>query len=255
MITCVGLFDHSNGFDADRLLAELPELERGRYRTLLRPRQAAQYLASRWLLRTHLARELGVKPIAVPLQDNAAGPPMLPGTDLHLSLSHSGALCLCIASSWTRVGCDVERCRPRRQMQRIAAQFFHLKEAAHLSALDEARATADFYRLWTLKEAGRKALGQGIGGGLRAPAFTLRPTFQCLQSTDRSPWTFAVGAYGHPGDRYSLALALNALQQPDLFLIHRYTPGHSPVKAPLSIDWNIATTSGEATRSCSTARY
>ncbi len=241
MIANVGLFDHSNGFDAGRLLAEVPQAERERYRALARPRQAARYLASRWLLRTHLASELGVGPIDVPLQHAAGGPPTLQGMRYYLSLSHSDALCLCIASTRVRVGCDAERHRPRRRMHEIATRFFHPREAACLNTLDKERATVDFYRLWTLKEAGRKARGHGIGGDLPAPAFTPPPAFRCLQPIDGSPSTYAVGTYGPPSEQYSLALALNAPHHPDLFTAYRYAPGpESASKHLLAIDWHVA---------------
>lgn len=237
-----GLFDIATAFDEQRLLADVSTAECERYRGLQRrPRRARQYLASRWLLRAHLAPQLGLQPVDVPLRDNPNGPPLLPDSRFRLGLSHSGALCLCISSMQARVGCDVESHRSRRRPHAIATQFFHPAEAAHLNSANEERARRDFYRLWTLKEAAQKALGRGLAGGLRAPAFTLKPALCCFAPPSREPWTFASCTLGDTGERYSAALAIAGVAPPAGFAVYAYTATTSgPVSRRSRMRWDIA---------------
>lgn len=238
-VATVGLFDASSGFDADRLLAGVTASERERYRSHNRPARAQQYLASRWLLRAHLGAELGLEAADIPLNTTADSPPALPGTRYRLGLSHSGTLCLCIASSRARVGCDAERHRPRRHLQAIAAQYFHPDEAAHLQATGNERLLRDFYRLWTLKEAAQKALGRGIAGGLRAPAFALEPTLRCLAAPTNEPWTLAASELGG----YSIAAAIAGAAPPAAFEVTAYAAtAEGTIKRRRRIHWDIAAT-------------
>ncbi|MDN5937854.1 MAG: 4'-phosphopantetheinyl transferase superfamily protein [Salinisphaera sp.] len=238
----VGLFQISRATDPRWLLQDVTAAERARYHALrARPRRARQYLASRWLVRAHLAREFGQQPGDVLLVHHANGPPTLPHTGYRLGLSHSGALCLCIASPCARVGCDVERQRPRRRLQELAAQYFHPAEAAHLRRVDGAPARRDFYRLWTLKEAAQKALGRGLDGGLRAPAFVLQPAMRCVDAPSAQPWTFASHRLTHAGEHYALALAIAGAPPPASFTVHDYAARASgAVSAHRQMTWQIA---------------
>lgn len=229
--------------DPQRLLAGVTQRERERYRALQRrPRRALQYLASRWLLRAHVAGGLGLQPTDVPLRTPAGGPPTLPDSGCRIGLSHSGDMCLCITSSHGRVGCDVEHRRPDRPIHDIAARFFHPAEATHLAGVSQDRAQDDFHRLWTLKEAAQKALGQGMAGGLRAPAFLLQPALHCLTAPTEAPWTFACCRFDDSAGRYMLALAMADTAEPMPFSVNDYTAiVTGPARRPAGLQWQIAT--------------
>lgn len=217
-----GLFDACNDAAPDCLLADISAHEKARYRALSRhPERARQYLGSRWLLRAHLGFELGLAPVDVPIQHHDDGPPTLAGHACRLSLSHSGAHCLCLSSNHALpVGCDIEHNRPNRRVQAIARQYFHPLEAQQLAVLDDAHAHQAFLRLWTLKEATQKARGVGLVGGLRSPAFELRPTLRCIDApAARHHWTFVV----HATAQYSLALAVAAPDAPVPLRLFHYT--------------------------------
>lgn len=209
----VGLFEIGPDSDTDLLLAGVTADEGEHYRCLLhRPQRARQYLASRWLLRAHLARATGLQPTDIAIRYPADAPPVIarpshkPG--LQLSLSHSGNLCLCASTTAARIGCDAEWHRPRPRLRAIAEQYFHPAEAAYLNRLDDNRARAEFYRLWTLKEATQKALGLGLAGGLRVPAFAQHPQLRCIEQPPGQNSTFATHTLNRPSGRYSLALAV-----------------------------------------------
>jgi 4'-phosphopantetheinyl transferase len=193
-------------------MASLAPDERRRAERIRNPRRRRQFVCGRWLLRIHAARLLDRDPGSLTIRTNADSPPVLAGTAMRVGLSHSGDVCLCISSPDAAVGCDVEWQRPRPRLTGIAAHYFHEKES---TALANGDAQADFYRLWTLKEASGKARGHGIRRGLRVPAFTLRPDFRCLVAPDREPWTFATTRLSVRTDEYAVAFAVSDEVSPD----------------------------------------
>lgn len=105
----------------------------------------------------------------------AKGKPYLAGAPgLAVSWAHSGSLvALGIgAAAEGPVGVDVER--SGRARAEVAARFFHPEETAWLAAQPEGRRDEAFTRLWTLKEAFTKALGEGISLGLSRFAVRFR---------------------------------------------------------------------------------
>lgn len=109
------------------------------------------------LLASLLAEEMG----AAPLPEMArlpGGKPWFPAhPGLSFNVSHSGGLCLC-ALAHVPVGCDIEVVKPRREsLPRYVLDRRELKWFQ-----DRGSAWADFYTLWTLKEAKVKCTGQGL---------------------------------------------------------------------------------------------
>jgi hypothetical protein len=87
---------------------------------------------------------------------------------LELNLTHSGELALLAVGRERRVGVDVERLRPRLDVDgvgRLALSAAELREVA--AAPDAASARAAFFARWTRKEAYLKATGEGLPGRLR----------------------------------------------------------------------------------------
>lgn len=101
----------------------------------------------------------------VPLPEITAlpgGKPWFPSRpDCRFSLSHSGTLGLCAVSEQP-VGADVEQLRPRRE----TLPRYVLDDREFDWFRTRGNNWADFYTLWTLKEARVKCTGEG----LRRPA-------------------------------------------------------------------------------------
>ena len=74
--------------------------------------------------------------------------PVLPGTNIHFSIAHSGILVACAVGN-TQLGLDVER------IQSISPNDLH----SHLPA---GHGTWDFFERWTMAEAVLKGSGQGL---------------------------------------------------------------------------------------------
>jgi 4'-phosphopantetheinyl transferase len=113
------------------------------------------------LLRAAASRHLGVPPAGVAVDRTCGrcgaqhGRPQLPGGGLHASVSHSGDV---VAVALTRagpVGVDVEAVR--------TIDFAAIAESVCTPAeRPDIRTDADFYTVWTRKEAVLKATGEGL---------------------------------------------------------------------------------------------
>ena len=105
----------------------------------------------------------------------AKGKPHLAGAPgLAVSWAHAGSLvALGIgAAAEGPAGVDAERFGRARAA--VAARYFHPEETAWLAAQPEERRDEAFTRLWTLKEAFTKALGEGLSLGLSRFAVRFR---------------------------------------------------------------------------------
>lgn len=113
------------------------------------------------LLRSAAARHLDVPPADVAVDRTCGrcgaqhGRPHLPGTGLNASVSHSGEV-VAVAITWCGpVGVDVEAVR--------AIDFAAMAESVCTPAERiEVRTEADFFTIWTRKEAVLKATGEGL---------------------------------------------------------------------------------------------
>lgn len=192
------------------MLSRLSPAEQERYLGFRGQTAARQYLASRWLLRTHLSGllHIPVHELDIDYPDGAA--PRLGNSDWRIGLSHSGGAIFCAVARGVPVGCDIERHRWRFRLRQIAASYFTEQEAAHLDAVGDDQLIDDFYRLWTLKEAGMKALGSGLSSGLTSPSFEWQPDFRCRTTPDHQAWAFAYAQMENGKDKYNLGLALNS---------------------------------------------
>ncbi|MHC0433722.1 4'-phosphopantetheinyl transferase family protein [Streptomyces sp. O3] len=129
----------------------------------------SRYLAAHVALRRLLGGYLGCAPRQVTIArapcpgcGEPHGRPVVPGSTLHFSLSHSGDLSL-LAFAGAPVGIDVEAV-PTAETVAEAAEVLHPREAAELAALCAAERPASFAEIWTRKEAYLKGVGIGLSG-------------------------------------------------------------------------------------------
>ncbi len=107
----------------------------------------------------------GLDPRHVALAEGPHGKPFLAGGGLFFNVSHSGDW-VAAAFSASEVGVDVEEVGAWREG--VAARVTTAAERAHLAAFPEGAArTAEFYRLWTIKESFLKYLGTGLATDMR----------------------------------------------------------------------------------------
>ena len=139
--------------------------EEERYRSFAHDKHRFRWGAARGTLREVLGAALGKAPGEVVFRYGAHGKPGADG--LCFNISHSGARAL-IALSQVEVGADIELPRPRRTDD-IARRFYAPGEIERLFRLsDPAARQAEFFRLWTCKEAFLKATGEGLSRSTRS---------------------------------------------------------------------------------------
>jgi 4'-phosphopantetheinyl transferase len=131
---------------------------------------------------------------------------------LRFNISHTRGLVAC-AVAYRAVGVDVE-CTDHMADLGIADSVFAPEEALVLKSAPPALQRAQFFRLWTLKEAFIKATGEGLTRPLRSFSFTLDPVriqfhperIGFPRSDDPVKWQFA--EY-RPSPQQHLALAVH----------------------------------------------
>lgn len=115
------------------------------------------YLLERCLLKREIARRLGMEAGDVRFTYNANGKPLHPG--IHFNISHSGGL-LCLAFHHAPVGVDIERIRPRRNLEALAERIMcpEQLEAFRSRGCPE----GEFFSCWCAAEALVKHAGSTV---------------------------------------------------------------------------------------------
>jgi 4'-phosphopantetheinyl transferase len=144
--------------DRDRFLSCLSETEMLRYQRFLRPLRQREFLLGRILLRFAISRLAGIAPDAVHVTERKDQAPLvqLPGTGAvcpRFSLSHSRGWVACAASIDTALGLDIEVLDAGRDVDAIGRAAFSEAESSWLSGSPAKDKVADFYALWSSKEA------------------------------------------------------------------------------------------------------
>ncbi len=159
-----------------RLLAP-SELERAARFRLERDRR--RYVASRWSLRTILARYIGTPAAEIVFELGPHGKPALHaaqnGAALRFNMSRSHELTLIAVGRDLELGVDVEWIRPFPDALAVAGRMCAASEYEALRSVPAAEVGAAFLGLWTRKEAVVKALGLGLSQPLDAFALPLHP--------------------------------------------------------------------------------
>lgn len=182
-----------------------------RYEKFTQPRMRERFVASRLLLRHAAAATLRTAPHLVDLSYQPGGRPYVRGCDqIDVSLSHTEDMMVVGITRRGRIGVDVERADRRLAHTGSESQACTPYEKERLDAGGDAARNDTMVRLWTLKEAYSKALGQGLRFRFTEFGFALRESGARLVRPDGTPangsaWTF--GTFG-VGDRYVVSAAV-----------------------------------------------
>ena len=142
------------------------------------------------------------------MEKNAFGKPYFPGyPEICFNLSHTDG-CVCCALADAPVGVDVERQRPRKNLERIVSRFSPREQRLWQETPEPMRQEL-FFALWVLKESCVKADGRG----LRIPldAFTVEPVEGALPWEE---WTGKISAPEQDRESVFYHLRLYPLQGP-----------------------------------------
>lgn len=127
---------------------QLREKEEELYRSFVAESRKKQWLAYRLLIRNILW------PNDFPVEYDEHGKPYLAGSDMHISVTHSGPLAAVILSQRSRVGIDIEAIKPR--VGKVKDKFLSTKE---LAEVDKERELEVLTTAWCAKEALYKLYG------------------------------------------------------------------------------------------------
>jgi 4'-phosphopantetheinyl transferase len=108
------------------------------------------------------------------VQGAAGRPELAPpfdATGLYFNVAHTAGMVALAVGRVPFIGIDVEPL-DRRVPLHVAPRYFSESEVAALQALPPEQQPRRFLRLWTLKEAYLKAVGEGLAGGLDSMTFT-----------------------------------------------------------------------------------
>lgn len=114
-------------------------------------------------IETVVARHLGASPDSVRVRRSRQGKPEIDGTELSVSLAHSGRVALVAVAPAADLGVDVEALRPDVADWALVDHALSDQERARLQGLPEPQQAESFLRSWTRKEAILKAAGTGLG--------------------------------------------------------------------------------------------
>ncbi|MDT9694670.1 4'-phosphopantetheinyl transferase superfamily protein [Streptomyces sp. P17] len=182
-----------------------------RFHRLSHRRVREGFLASRLLLKHTAARVLASRPEAVDLAYKPGGRPYLRGCDqIDISLSHTEEVMVVGVTRRGLLGVDVERAERPMVGTGVEFQACTPHERALLDSLPEQTRNKALVRLWTLKEAYSKAIGQGLRFRFTEFGFTLDDARIRLQRPDGSPGTgpeWSFGTYALESD-YVVSAAL-----------------------------------------------
>jgi 4'-phosphopantetheinyl transferase len=188
-----------------------------RYQSLRNARARERFLASRLLLRQTTAEVIGSAPELVDLAYQPGGRPYVRGCDqIDISLSHTEEIMAVGVTRRGRIGVDVELMERRLAGTESESVGFTPYERERLDRADPRLRNDILVRLWTLKEAYSKALGQGLRFRFTEFGFALDGSAARLVQPDGAPvgdgasWTFGTFVLDRPGQAtgYMLSAAV-----------------------------------------------
>ncbi|MFC7310279.1 4'-phosphopantetheinyl transferase family protein [Streptomyces monticola] len=134
-----------------------------RYRRTTDPTIRYRFAASRLAVKYTAAAALGATPAELDLAYRLGGRPYLRGFDqIDVSLTHTDDLIAVGISRLGRIGIDTEPADRVMSFELLQDHVCTFAEKKELARLPEGEQAAAMLRLWTLKEAYTKALGQGL---------------------------------------------------------------------------------------------
>lgn len=129
-----------------------------------------------------LLEELDV-PCQIPYRIGEHGKPYFAKLPICFSLSHSGEYVFAVADHH-EVGVDIQK-KDRDAICRVARRFYAQEEMDDSAHLNETERMDYLYRLWTMKEAYGKLMGQGVAQCLSLPVEKLRGvSFSAVQAPE-----------------------------------------------------------------------
>lgn len=150
-----------NTADENIFLSSLSTDEKIRAERFHFPQHRRRFIAARGLLRKLLSYYQHTQPEKIIFQTHLRGKPYLANTSLQFNVSHSDEMAVFAVTNNFSIGVDIEKIKQDFNAG-VAERYFHPDEYTFILSLPEAKQAAEFYRIWSRKEAWVKALGEGL---------------------------------------------------------------------------------------------
>ncbi|MES3039145.1 MAG: 4'-phosphopantetheinyl transferase superfamily protein [Bdellovibrionota bacterium] len=98
----------------------------------------------------------------------------LKSLDVYSNVSHSGPFIALAVTTKGRIGVDIETQEEdwdKARCLKVGSRYFSPQESKSINNLADKKAVTAFFKLWTLKEATCKSMGEGIKNNLHAVEF------------------------------------------------------------------------------------
>jgi 4'-phosphopantetheinyl transferase len=154
-----------------RILDDSERVRADRFRVAAARRR---FIGARAFLRSILGRAIAVEPENVAFSYGRHGKPRLADGGPYFNATDSGDTVV-IALASDEIGVDVEVARRLKRFERLARRICTDREIETLERMSPRDRDAALLRLWTCKEAGLKAIGTGLSGGMRNVEVDLEP--------------------------------------------------------------------------------
>ncbi|NCO76739.1 MAG: 4'-phosphopantetheinyl transferase superfamily protein [Cyanobacteria bacterium] len=204
-----------------RDILSLDELEKANRFSLDKLKDS--YQINRGYLRIILGNYLNIKPEEICFSYNQKGKPLLKGeiiNKINFNLSHKNNYTV-YALSKNNIGIDLEQINDKVAIENIARRFFCQCEFNYLNNLPKREKPEYFFKLWTIKEAYLKAIGEGLSGGLDNICFTINKSSENIafishnhDKKQDNNWYFKT--LNLPND-YRIGIAINSIYQPNFY--------------------------------------
>lgn len=231
VVCCRILLDAVDSHQLDELRKHLSSDEQKRSSAFLKPDDKKRYIVAHGALSILARQILGEEP---EISVNQFGKPCFINSSLQFNLSHSGNLVLMAFSANAIVGIDVEQERVIEDLELIAKQYFHPKEAAILQKMELNDQVKGFFSCWAKKEAVIKALGLGLSMPLDAFQVEVASLFGAsqVQLSGEQAKTLSLRAF-QPAEGYYAAVAAPIKQMSVRFCDFNYVAmQHNSVMTP-----------------------
>ncbi|MBL1209923.1 4'-phosphopantetheinyl transferase superfamily protein [Geminocystis sp. GBBB08] len=141
------------------------------------------FIIYRGYLRIILSQYLTIKPDEICFTYSSKGKPLLDQkilSNIKFNLSHKNNYAVYAISKYN-VGIDLEKIDEKVRVENIAKRYFCHDEFDYLINLESSKKAEYFFKLWTIKEAYLKAIGEGLSGGLDSICFGLNKDNQPIK--------------------------------------------------------------------------
>ncbi|MHA1984746.1 MAG: 4'-phosphopantetheinyl transferase family protein [Candidatus Hodarchaeales archaeon] len=121
-----------------------------------------RYTYYRGLLRLILSKYLTIQPEKIIINISEKGRPFIKDSDINFNISHKGDFAVVAVTKNCEIGIDVENLDDNVNYFRLIERFFTVDEKKNFNILRPSSQRILFFRIWTMKEASGKALGEDI---------------------------------------------------------------------------------------------